>query len=446
MRNTELPDAIKTDERFHRNYIWFLLIALAAGSEVFALATGPLSIYPYRFAVMSGMLYYAALLLKNKGPVKIDFSFALPALIVFMIVYGGIHSFWVEYKSAAVKELGNLVFGFAFVFSFQQAWKQLKEPWEFLQHIFYWPLGFILAFSFFEIATKSHLPSPYATEILITDPIHFVRLSPSATFGNPNHLGIFLVLSFFILFNQIINQIHLQKALIFLFLTLIVLWFTLSRFGLMAVFLPILYLPFHFKHEIIRSFKNQKRNWLGLGFLILGTGLIVVFHQGFTGGIFAAKGEGAETPVVDPMAKSSRTVRTNMLKNGWEITKESNFLGVGPGQFSELMKYEPQKFETFGFTDPHSGAIEIISQYGILSFLLWAFWGVGVLFICIKGLKTEPAYWLTPLFMAIAFIPVSAANSSFLASPLTWAYVGILHILVAQKLPFSPSQEGKTIR
>jgi O-antigen ligase len=345
-----------------------------------------------------------------------------------------------------VKELGNLIFGFAFVFSFQQACKQLKAPLEFLLQIFYWPLGFILAFSFFEIATKSHLPSAYATEILNTDPTHFVRLSPSATFGNPNHLGIFLVLSFFILYSQIIHRIHLQKALIFLIPVLIVLWFTLSRFGLMAVLLPVLYLPFHFKNEIKHSLKNQKRNWLGVGFLILGTGLIVLFHRGFTGGIFAARGDGSETPVVDPLAKSSLAVRTNMLKNGWEITKQSNFLGVGPGQFSELMKYQPQKFETFGYTDPHSGAVEIISQYGILCFLLWIFWSVGVLFICIKGLKTDPAYWLTPLFMTIAFIPVSAANSSFLASPLTWAYVGILHILVTPKLRFSPSREGKPIR
>jgi O-antigen ligase len=197
----------------------------------------------------------------------------------------------------------------------------------------------------------------------------------------------------------------------------------------MAVLLPLFFLLYWCYPEIRSSFSKNRNRWGGILFLFLGIVLIVSIHGGFTGGLFAAEGEGPEIPI-DPLAKSSRTVRLNMLKNGWDVFQKSHFLGVGPGQFSELMRTQSQAYPTFGFTDAHSGAVEIASQYGIVIFLLWAFWGGWIFIYTLRAVRKGVKDLIPALFMILAFIPISAANSSFIASPLTWAFLGVLNAVV----------------
>jgi teichuronic acid biosynthesis protein TuaE len=421
--------AVQKNDFRHRTILAALLITLAGGADIFAIPAGPLSLYPLRIVIVSASVYYLFFLLKNPQNRRFEKAEWIILLPISMILYGTAFLVHAESKSEAIKELGNLVFGAGFLFSFGQAVKHTLQPAQFLKSVTYWPLGFILTLALFEIATKSHLPSPYATEILITDPIHFVRLSPSGTFGNPNHLAIFLVICFFILFAELLEKKDILKPLLFITLILIVLWFTLSRFGMMSILLPLLYTPYHFSSEISSSFKKNRNKWFSIMFLFVGIVIIVSMHGGFTGGMFAAEGEGPEIPI-DPLAKSSRTVRLNMLKNGWDIFQKSHFLGVGPGQFSELMRTQSQAYPTFGFTDAHSGTVEIASQYGIVIFLLWALWGVWMFMHTLRTLRKGVTGLIPALFTILAFIPISAANSSFIGSPLTWAFLGVLNALV----------------
>jgi teichuronic acid biosynthesis protein TuaE len=420
---------MNTKDTTHRTILATLLITLTGGADMFDIPVGPFSFYPLRIAIVLASLFYGFLLLKKPKTRRLEKSDWVVLLPVSMILYGTAFSIHAENKTEAIKELGNLIFGAGFLFSFGQALKHINQPGHFLKNFIFWPLGFMLTLAFFEIATKSHLPSPYATEILITDPIHFVRLSPSGTFGNPNHLAIFLAICFYIMFAELISKKEPLKPLLFIMLILFVLWFTLSRFGLMAVTLPLFYLVYRFYPEIRLSFAKNRNRWGGILFLFLGIVLIVGIHGGFTGGLFAAEGEGPEVQL-DPLAKSSRTVRLNMLKNGWDVFQKSQFLGVGPGQFSELMRTQSQAYPTFGFTDAHSGAVEIGSQYGIIIFLLWALWGGWVFVYTLRGVRKGVTELVPALFMIIAFIPISAANSSFIASPLTWAFLGVLNAMV----------------
>ncbi len=425
-------------ENLHRAFFAALFITLAAGSDLFAIPAGPLSLYPLRIVIAFSAAYYLFLNVRERTIQKPGLQSALLVLPLSMILYGSIMLLISDYINAGLKELGNLIFALGFIYSVTQAAKRILGFWSFLKELVYWPLGFILTLSLFEIATKSHLPSPFATEILITDPIHFVRLSPAATFGNPNHLAIFLIISFFILYAALLEKKNILKPLLFITLILIVLWFTLSRFGLMAVTLPLLYLPFHFSQEFQQSAKTHKKQWLGILFLFAGVVLMVSLNGGFTGGMFAAEGEGPEVPL-DLTAKSSRTVRMNMLKNGWELFQESRFLGVGPGQFSEIMKTEIQPYDTFGYSDAHSGFVEIISQYGLFILLIWAAWGLYIFIRILKKLKRSDPVIISCFFMTLAFIPMSSANSSFLSSPLIWAFLSMLNLLVFH----TEQEEGK---
>lgn len=419
-------------DSLHRTVFASLLITLAGGSDLFAFSTGYFSVYPLRVVTLFSAAYYFTLNIQEKKLLRIKSRDILLFIPIAMILYGSVMLFRVDYQNAALKELGNLVFAAGFLFSVNESAKRITDFQSFFKSTLYRPLGFILALSFFEIFTKSHLPSPFASEIIfITDPAHYARLSPAATFGNPNHLAVFLVSAFFVMYADLLENKNKLKPLFFLTLMLIVLGFTLSHSGLMAVCLPLLYLPFHFCGQIQQSINSHKKHWLGVLFLFTGVVLMISLNGGFTGGFFAAEQEEPETPP-PPTKKSSLTVRINMLKNGWEMTQETRFLGAGPGQFSELMKTQIQPYETFGYSDAHSGLVEIMSQYGLFILLLWAAWGIFIVLNIRNRLNTRSPYIISAFFMALGFIPISSANSSFLSSPLTWAYLGILNLLVFQ--------------
>lgn len=65
---------------------------------------------------------------------------------------------------------------------------------------------------------------------------------------------------------------------------------------------------------------------------------------------------------------ASTQVRWNLLLNGLAFTGETSLLGLGPGGFATRMN-EATPYNTGGIVSTHSGAIEILAQYGVVVFL-----------------------------------------------------------------------------
>ena len=148
---------MNTQDTTHRTILAALLITLTGGADIFAIPAGPLSLYPLRIVTVSASLYYFLFLLKNRKSLRFEQADWVILLPVSMVLYGSAFFFHAESKSEAIKELGNLIFGAGFLFSFGQAVKHINQPAHFLKNFIYWPLGFMLTLALFEIATKSHL-------------------------------------------------------------------------------------------------------------------------------------------------------------------------------------------------------------------------------------------------------------------------------------------------
>lgn len=398
----------------HNTFIYLLLLFLAGGADMFAMSVFGISMYALRWVIVIGTIFYLYLNFKPFVKPTFNYASAYLGLGAVMIAYGLILTFFSLDKVAAVKELANILFGFCFFFVLIEASKRIQNPGEYVTGAFTWGLVMVLCVSFYEIITKNHLPSHYFGNLSKVDSIHFIWLSPAATFGNPNHLGLYLTLSVFVLSYRIFCNYNRRMAVLLLILSLVALWFTFSRLSYFAVLLPILALPFIYKKNILSFIRNNSNRILGVLFCFFG----IVWFVRFGPQIKKEK----PIEIVDPNPEGSVSVRQNMIKNGFDMLQKSNYLGVGPGQFPVHIFKKKQPYYVSRYVNAHSGIVEIYAQYGVLVFLLWIVWAVAGIIIAFKQRKKHPAA-LFISFMGICFIPVSSLNSTFLNSPLSWAYI-----------------------
>ena len=68
---------------------------------------------------------------------------------------------------------------------------------------------------------------------------------------------------------------------------------------------------------------------------------------------------------------NSYNVRKNLILNGLDFLENSNYLGVGSGQYSVYTSKGLIKHDVDTVLSPHSLIIELLSEYGILMFLFF---------------------------------------------------------------------------
>ena len=125
-------------------------------------------------------------------------------------------------------------------------------------------------------------------------------------------------------------------------------------------------------------------------------------------------------------------IRKNLLKNGWYLTKRSNFIGVGPAQF---MWYHLQKqvpYPTTTVTNPHNYAMEIVSQYGLIIFIPFILIFILCWISAFRNRKNNIQYFYLFSACCLIFILVSNMSSSFLVLNIGWVLIPVLLLAPSQ--------------
>lgn len=147
--------------------------------------------------------------------------------------------------------------------------------------------------------------------------------------------------------------------------------------------------------------------------------------------------------------------RINLYRNGIWMLQESAGFGVGPGRFEELMVVDTPPFDTGGALNPHSGVFEVASQYGIG--VSAAAFGVlaAVAWFGLRGFvgsfrdQNESIVRQSILVSALSLPVLSFANSTFLDSPIAWAHIASIAMLVVAvrftpaSVLFGPVEKGR---
>ncbi|AQP48796.1 hypothetical protein BW730_16075 [Tessaracoccus aquimaris] len=138
--------------------------------------------------------------------------------------------------------------------------------------------------------------------------------------------------------------------------------------------------------------------------------------------------------------KGSGFTRINLYLNGLWMFGSTGGVGVGPGGFERVILSGEAPLETGGANNPHSGVVELMSDYGSVVSACMA-----ALFIALF-IKMAPSFWRRfavgrhavwgqALAMAAFTFPVvSFANSVFFDSPIVWLYAASLLVFVQRFL------------
>ncbi|MFD6700695.1 O-antigen ligase family protein [Microbacterium sp. NPDC060117] len=276
-------------------------------------------------------------------------------------------------------------------------------------------------FALIEITTGRHFGATY----LDANP-DATKLGVVTVFYNPNNYAAFLALAIPLLLagaaittRRWLRVIYVLAAIVSVPLMVA----TSSRFGLATLFIA----PATWIFLRLRSHVTQA---IAFVLTLVGAVLILRFQQGSAAGDIAPTRAG-DSYTIDFLglqipADSSLLARWNLSLNGLDMMAQ-NPLGSGPGGYTVTAQAEGSSRLTFNITNPHNGAIEFFTQFGVLLGILAVVITVALFALSIRtnsryGKGTPERALASALACVITVLPlILVMNSSFVGVPHEWA-------------------------
>ncbi|MGV8847341.1 O-antigen ligase family protein [Tessaracoccus sp.] len=134
----------------------------------------------------------------------------------------------------------------------------------------------------------------------------------------------------------------------------------------------------------------------------------------------------------------STWVRAQLVKSGWWMTQQSDYLGVGPGGYSVQSLSPENPFKVQELNNAHWGMVEVMSEYGIVSLVaVLTALALAVVFV-LRALRTIPvqasfdrAVAHAAGLLALTIPLISISHSTWLRQPLTAVHLATLAALLA---------------
>lgn len=333
--------------------------------------------------------------------------------------------------SSAVTDMASIFVGLSLAYALVADNGNLDSK---LRHI---QAGWIIAFlitSFLalrEAITGTHMSNYFpSTDIIAVD----TRLLASA-FGNPNAYAVFLVTSIPFLMKGILGAHRWITRLgytVAIFIALFLLLGTGSRLCIAGALLELLIF-------------GAMSDWRRRRSIIAGG--VALFLGVLTGGPVVLEWVTRRLP--DKLATANVADLVNELSTGgvgssggrrldvyrdglWMIWRSAG-LGVGPGNFRNVMRNEAVPFDTAGVVDPHNLYLEVASQYGVIVFILFFAW-IAVCwrrtFMAGRSMTGDGRAWGIAMTVAVSGNAVAAlANSSYLPGSTNWMFIATLLVV-----------------
>ncbi|RBP38686.1 O-antigen ligase family protein [Garciella nitratireducens] len=379
---------------------------------------------------------------------------------LFWMAYGILSLLWVQDYVLAAKNLYYLFLGIFFIITMQFTSDYELGKKHYL-NIFIICTLILITFGMFEHLTGYHISS---SNYYNTDHVRN-RYRPTGVFDNTNDYALFITMFIWFLYYKFKKVPHLYQKII-LFLVFLcgsyLLIITSSRASILAFMIQIFLL---FSLTLFESIK-KKRNLR----VIMNSILILIFFILFLfinyiseygnfydrlmevdkwSNYFMAeeaiqsdaqkiiKEEGENTNNADRIKKShqklrenaSTNVRLNLILNSFLIFKDTHFMGVGAGNVEWYMdKYNDQYYSTNGILNVHNWWIEVLTNYGIIVFILYiiVLFSIGVKLLKIyfyslnNGQKDRLYLSKTLILLLIGFPLASISPSSIMSKRFVW--------------------------
>src|SRR5664280_227473 len=236
-----------------------------------------------------------------------------------------------------------------------------------------WVVAFLISsvFGVRELLTGQHLANYFPG----TSPAELDTSLAASFFENSNAYAVFLVIMAPILAKRL-TDVRSRSAIIFYgsmnILGIVLLLATGSRLCLFAVLLQFAVL-FRWASPLFRRRLTSSVLVAALTGVML-SGVANLIAERLPRKIAYAAPSKLWAEVTQTGIESSGGDRLATYKDGLWMTVETHGLGVGPGNFAAVMRSGVVPYKAYVAVDPHNAYIEIMSQYGIVVFVLFMCW------------------------------------------------------------------------
>lgn len=195
------------------------------------------------------------------------------------------------------------------------------------------------------------------------------------------------------------------------------------------------------------------RSWPGRGLLVAGG---LVFWAALKAGVGPAVALWAMIyKVYDEIDEAPRSswLRVQLIKSGWHMLRESDWLGVGPGGYGVRNVWDSNPVNIWNMPNAHSGMIEVLAEYGVVTAAVFLLGLAAAALACLwlgerrrrrdlaAGVSAFSSRWsyarvslAMTAIMVISVPVISLANSTWLRQPLTAVHLATLVAMVASVL------------
>ncbi len=353
--------------------IYFMILLCPAGSSTYGINTGMGKISFFRFALIFAILI--SILVKSRVRVFNERNKYSVWFMFLWVGYAALSILWARELSSWMKSVFFILIGLVSIIIFENSLWNTKHyitavkcyfAGVFLQSLIGWYETFTMRYHFI-----SDLPeNMYAYERYF---LGHKLYTPIAMAGNPNDfasilfVGIILGYILICITDDVMKKMVLIMLEVLLFIQIIL---TDSRAGLAGVLLSAGFLVF------MKS-RNRGRAVLCFGFVMC---CIVIMASVANG-----------TVLLDfSNMNGSNSVRWNLIKNGLYFLSKTFGFGVGAGQINSWMKSDAKYYVSF-YSDMHNWWMEILVAFGIVIFVLYMVFYLGLFFDTYKKYKIAKA-------------------------------------------------------
>jgi len=349
---------------------------------------------------------------KRNAQSQIRWSFIF---LYFWLGYAVLSSAWAISKEAAVRNIIFLFMGVSVIF-FSTYYFRKKKDLQILYNLWIAVFGILILVGFWEHLTGCHLP----VSAFFGETRYRFMFMPTGFFHNPNDYATFLTLS--IPFGIGMIRYSCRKYLRFFGLCSILGAFYLivatgSRANIITVLFELTFILL-----FLVNLRRKIKLVIAVGICIV---LLFTFSPSPMQEFFSQIGGELNSIVSQTESRTgSIGVRMNLVRNGLLFLYSTIGFGVGAGN-AEYYMANFAKYHTAGITNLHNWWLEILINYGIIVFIGYVIFYIGIIRNLWKiyrrrQTREEKMICEALLVSLVGFIFASISSSSITAFKPQW--------------------------
>lgn len=327
------------------------------------------------------------------------------------IVYAFVSLVWVDDYVNGIKEIIYLMINFFGVITVIVFSLKASNPKNSILKGWYYLIVITIPIAFVEFFVGIHFPSSLHETVKLYSIGGELRRYAAINYGNLNNYNLVLIYALpFVIYYFSIAKLGFIKKVRFcvVLLTAVIIILNSSRSAFISLMLSILvFMIFGRTNSANKVYIKTMLISTIFVFLIFGTNIV-------------KKAEAVSRILSDQGFEDS--YRKEIISHSFNALEQSNYLGVGAGNFQHAMK---KYIRDFDFFSSHNLFLEILTQYGVFIFFLFL---IFLFKIFRNMITTKPSNKLVLFIVVGTLIPSSIITSNYILNFLPWLFFSSLLI------------------